>query len=280
MTDRSIPRARVNAGDTSIDRRGRGRGGLPILSYGFRPFFLGASVYAAAAVPLWLWMFASGGETTGVFTGAAWHAHEMIFGYLGAVMAGFILTAIPNWTGRLPLSGAPLALLFSLWIAGRIAVSFASSPVLALVLDLGFPVMLAAAVWREVIAGSNCRNAPVAMLIALFGAANLLHHLEGSIPALGGIGVRLALGIAAIMIALIGGKLTPSFTRNWLAKHEGHRLPARLRLDRPRSAPRHGGRSSGLGRDAGLDLHRRLIGFCRRAPHGSPRSLARFRCLA
>jgi len=106
--DRSVPRSRVEAGDTSIDRRGRVRSAPAILSYGLRPFFLGAAIYAAAAVPLWLWMHLSGAAPAGPFAGSAWHAHEMIFGYLAAVMAGFILTAVPNWTGRLPLSGAPL----------------------------------------------------------------------------------------------------------------------------------------------------------------------------
>mgnify|MGYP000722283910 CR=1 FL=1 len=119
--DRSVPRVRVEAGDTSIDRRGRLRTAPAILSYGFRPFFLGASIYAAAAVPLWLWMHLWGAAPAGPFAGPAWHAHEMIFGYLAAVMAGFVLTAVPNWTGRLPLSGAPLGVLFALCLAGRIA---------------------------------------------------------------------------------------------------------------------------------------------------------------
>ena len=132
--DRSVPRARVRAGDESIDRRGRLRNTPAVLSYGFRPFFLGASIYAAVAVLVWLWMRASGVEPSGPFVGSAWHAHEMIFGYLGAVMAGFILTAVPNWTGRLPLSGAPLAALVGLWVAGRVASFTVSSPVAALAL--------------------------------------------------------------------------------------------------------------------------------------------------
>jgi uncharacterized protein involved in response to NO len=224
--DRSVPRSRVKRGDTSADRRGRRRASPAILSYGFRPFFLGASIYAAMAVPLWLWMLRSSIAPAGPFTGVAWHAHEMIFGYLGAVMAGFILTAVPNWTGRLPLSGAPLALLFALWIAGRVACFAVSSPIAATVLDLAFPVALSAAVWREVLAGNNWRNAPVALLITLFAAAGLLHHLGGVWPALSDVAVRLALGVAAIMIALIGGRIVPSFTRNWLVKRGAHRLPA------------------------------------------------------
>ncbi len=231
--DRSVPRNRVRRGDASIDRRGRRRAAPAILSYGFRPFFLGASVYAAVAVPLWLWMFRSGAEPAGPFTGAAWHAHEMIFGYLGAVMAGFILTAVPNWTGRLPLSGAPLAALFALWVLGRVACSTIGSPVVAMILDLAFPVMLSAAVWREVLAGRNWRNAPVALLLTLFTSASLLHHLGGFLPGLSDIAVRLALGVAAVLIALIGGRIVPSFTRNWLVKQGTRRLPASFdRIDR------------------------------------------------
>jgi uncharacterized protein involved in response to NO len=229
--DRSVPRTRVRRGDRSIDRRGRRRAAPAFLSYGFRPFFLGAAVYAAAAIPLWLWMLRSGIEPAGPFAGVTWHAHEMIFGYLGAVMAGFVLTAVPNWTGRLPLSGAPLAVLFALWIAGRVACFAVGAHVAAMVLDLAFPVMLSAAVWREVLAGRNWRNAPVALLIALFAAADLLHHLGGFVPALSDIAVRLALGVAAVMIALIGGRIVPSFTRNWLVKR-GAPLPASFgRLD-------------------------------------------------
>lgn len=225
-TDRSNPRARVRAGETAIDRRGRKRTGPAILSYGFRPFFLGAAIYAAAAVPIWLWMYNSGAGAAGVFAGSAWHAHEMIFGYLGAVVAGFVLTAVPNWTGRLPLSGFPLALLFLSWLAGRVAVSVVGDPLLAFLLDLAFPVALAGSVWREVIAGRNWRNLPVAGLLSLFALANALHHAENLWPTLNGIGFRLALGVAATMIALIGGRITPSFTRNWLAKRNSVKLPA------------------------------------------------------
>lgn len=231
--DRFVPRVRVHAGDTSIDRRGRVRTAPAILSYGFRPFFLGAAIYAAASVPLWLWMHLSGAAPAGPFAGPAWHAHEMIFGYLAAVMAGFILTAVPNWTGRLPLSGIPLGVLFTLWLAGRIACSTISSPVLALSIDMAFPVLLGLAVWREVLAGKNWRNAPVAVLLTLFAGANLLHHIENIRPGLEGTGVRLALGVAAVLIALIGGRVTPSFTRNWLAKRGDKRLPASFgRLDK------------------------------------------------
>jgi uncharacterized protein involved in response to NO len=231
--DRSKPRARVNAGDRSIDRRGRARNAPAFLSYGFRPFFLLGSAYAALAVPIWLCVYLGRIEPVGALPPAAWHAHEMIFGYLAAIMAGFVLTAVPNWTGRLPLSGAPLAWLVGLWALGRLAVAFDPEPVSAAALDLLFPVALAAAIWREIVAGRNVGNAPIAVLFTLFAAANLLDHAGRFLPALEGYGVRVALGVAAMLIALVGGRVTPSFTRNWMARLGLSPLPAPLdRLDR------------------------------------------------
>ena len=224
--ERSIPRLRVNSGDASIDRRGRVRNVPPILSYGFRPFFLLGSIYAAFAVPFWLFAYFGGVAPAGPFPGLAWHAHEMVFGYLGAVMAGFILTAVPNWTGRLPLSGAPLAALVGLWLVGRMAVAGNPEPVSAAVIDLAFPIALAAAVWREIVAGRGLKNAPVALLISLFAFASLTDHLSGHFPVLDGSGIRLALGVAALMITLVGGRVTPSFTRNWMAREKFAPLPA------------------------------------------------------
>lgn len=208
------------------DRRGRVGAALPILHYGFRPFFFLASLHAGLAVPAWLWLFLAGPPTVGPFAGLQWHVHEMLFGYLAAVIAGFILTAVPNWTGRLPLSGRPLAVLVALWLAGRAAAGLISEPVLAMAVDLAFPAALAFAVWREVVAGRNWRNAPVAGLITLFGIANALHHGANLDLVDAATGPRLALGAAALLMALIGGRIVPSFTRNWLVKTGDGRLPA------------------------------------------------------
>src|SRR5438128_1472873 len=101
----------------------RAAGAPPIvfLSAGFRPFFLLAGVWAAIAVPLWLAAYAHGYAVGGALPAMVWHAHEMIYGYAIAAVTGFVLTAVPNWTGRLPLRGAPLAALVALWLAGRLA---------------------------------------------------------------------------------------------------------------------------------------------------------------
>ncbi|WP_127600152.1 NnrS family protein [Nitratireductor alexandrii] len=225
-TDRSVLRRRRGAGDDGRDGRGRVPSTLPILHYGFRPFFLLAALHAGLAIPAWLLMFRTGWTPAGPFAALDWHVHEMLFGYLGAVIAGFVLTAVPNWTGRLPLSGGPLAGLVGLWFLGRAANLTVGDPLLAMAADLAFPLVLAAAVWREVVAGRNWRNAPVAAMLTLFALANGLHHSGAFAISAAAPGMRLALGVATVLIALIGGRIVPSFTRNWLARNGDGRLPA------------------------------------------------------
>ena len=171
-------------------------------------FFLLAAAWAAIAVPVWLTAYVHGYAPRGPLPALFWHGHEMVFGFGLAVVAGFLLGAIPNWTGRLPVRGLPLALLATLWIAGRIAMLVPG----AALLDLAFAAALIAVVAREIIAGRNWRNLPMLAALALLFAGNLLFHL--------GIYAGLRLGIATLcmLIALVGGRLVPSFTRNWLAK--------------------------------------------------------------
>ena len=197
--------------------------GPALFARGFRPFFLGAALFAALAIPLWLSKIQSPGQ----FDALAWHSHEMVFGYISAVLTGFLLTAIPNWTGRLPVTGGPLAALFALWVAGRLvpfAVPSIGAP--ALVVEASFLVVLSALAWRKVVSGNNRRNMAICVLVSFFALANILFYLE---PALGlepGIAIRAALATIAMLIALVGGRITPSFTRNWLAKRNTTALPA------------------------------------------------------
>jgi len=120
--------------------------GPAIFSYGFRPFFLFGAIWVVAAMLLWLASLAGLIELPTRFYPVSWHAHEFLFGYLGAILAGFLLTAVPNWTGRLPLVGWPLAALFALWVTGRVAVLFSAMtpPLVAITVDLAFPVVLGA----------------------------------------------------------------------------------------------------------------------------------------
>jgi uncharacterized protein involved in response to NO len=188
-----------------------------LFAAGFRPFFLLGAAWAAIAVPVWLTAYVHGYAPPGTLPAMFWHAHEMVYGFGMAALAGFLLTAIPNWTGRLPLRGMPLALLAGLWLAGRIALLVPG----AALLDLAFPAVLTAAVARELVAGRNWRNLPMLAALALLFAGNLLFHL--------GVYAGLRLGVATLLmlIALVGGRIVPSFTRNWLAKfRRGARLPA------------------------------------------------------
>ena len=101
--------------------RGLAENGPAILAYGFRPFFLAAGLFAVFAMSVWIGALLLGWEIGGSAGPTQWHAHEMLFGYSSAALAGFILTAVPNWTGRLPVSGMPLLGLVGVWLAGRLA---------------------------------------------------------------------------------------------------------------------------------------------------------------
>ncbi len=215
------------------------------LAQGFRPFFLAAALWSAAALPLWILMLATGATMPSRFEPLAWHAHEMLFGFVMAAVAGFLLTAIPNWTQRLPVSGGPLALLAGLWLLGRVAclVSALLPAWLAAAADLSFPAALVAVVAREIIAGGNRRNLPMVAPVAVLGIANLLMHLEADgigVPA--GLGWRLGLAAVIVLISVVGGRIVPSFTRNWLAKRPQAALPAQPgRIDRAALGALHAG---------------------------------------
>lgn len=204
--------------------------GPALFSFGFRPFFLFGALWAVLAMLLWLFAMSGAITLPTRFDPVSWHGHEFLFGYLGAVLAGFLLTAVPNWTGRLPIVGWRLAALFALWGAGRLAILFSALlPVgLAPVIDIAFPTVLGAVILREIIAGKNWRNLIVLALLAVFTLANALFHIEalkGGYAAQGH-GLRLGLATAVMMIAVIGGRIVPSFTRNWLARTDKPARPA------------------------------------------------------
>ena len=208
---------------TTTAERYRAYRGLPLFSMGFRPFFLFAALWTAITVPLWIAAFAGWLPIT--HFDRAWHAHEMLFGYLSGVIAGFLLTAVPNWTGRLPVTGVPLLALVLLWCAGRVAMlipDFAAAPFI----DSAFLFVFAAVVAREIIAGRNVRNVPVLLLLTVLGSANVLSHLNDFDTQLALLGERIGIAVVATLVALIGGRVVPSFTRNWMAKRQLKPEPA------------------------------------------------------
>jgi uncharacterized protein involved in response to NO len=208
--------------------------GLAVLSAGFRPFFLGSALWSALAIPMWLVSF--GGESTlpTSLSAVVWHVHEMVFGFGAATVAGFLLTAIPNWTGRMPLQGAPLGCLVLLWFVGRVSVLISASigPEAAALLDLAFPLAFLNIVGREIAAGRNWRNLPMVAALTSLLLANLLVHLEpAGIAATADLGNRLGVATLLMLISMVGGRIIPSFTRNWLTKQRPE-IPSPAVFDR------------------------------------------------
>ena len=210
-----IPRLKPYAGPT-------------LLSYGFRPFFLLGSIWAGLEVLAWLPVFYGELTLTTAFAPRDWHVHELLFGFVPAIVAGFLLTAIPNWTGRLPLQGLPLAVLVLVWLAGRYVVTFSASIgwVGAALVDCAFLALMAAAVAREILAGKNWRNLKIVALLCLLAAGNLGFHLEAHFEGLAFYSTRLGIAAVLILIMVVGGRIIPSFTRNWLMRQKPGRLPS------------------------------------------------------
>lgn len=214
--------------------RRRAYQGPAILSYGFRPFFLLGAIYAGLAILVWLPVFHGELVLHSAFAPRDWHVHEMLFGYLPAVMTGFLFTAIPNWTGRLPIQGRPLLTLVLVWIAGRVAVTVSAEIgwLAAFLIDTSFLALVAAAATREILAGKNWRNLKVVVLITLLLAGNVAFHIEAHVNGTADVSIRIGIATVVLLISLIGGRIIPSFTRNWLAREKPGRLPAPFgRLD-------------------------------------------------
>jgi uncharacterized protein involved in response to NO len=208
-------------------QRRRDYAGPALFSYGFRPFFLGAGLWAAFGILLWMPQYYGSVALPTAFGALDWHIHEMLFGYVAAAIAGFLLTAVPNWTGRLPVNGWPLALLAALWLAGRVAIATSAliGPALAAVIDISFLVTLAAVAAREIVAGKNWRNLRVVIVLSVLVAGNVVFHLEAFRSGAADYGVRMSIGAVIVLISLVGGRIVPSFTNNWLARNNPGRLP-------------------------------------------------------
>jgi uncharacterized protein involved in response to NO len=189
--------------------------GPAVLSLGFRPFFLLASGWAVLAMALWVGWLAGAVPFDPPLPPLEWHVHALLYGYGGAAVAGFLLTAVPNWTGRLPVVGWPLAGLVALWILARVVttVPLGLPPAAVAVLDLAFTAALLGFLAREVVAGRNWRNLTVLGPLGVLLLAQGLFHWGPP-----GVGQRLGVAAIVFLILLIGGRVVPSFTRNWLVR--------------------------------------------------------------
>lgn len=202
-----------------------------ILSYAFRPFFILASLYAVLALVLWVVAF-HGASWPGAPDGisALWHAREMTLGFAGGVIGGFVLTAAASWTGRPPVRGSMLLLLIIAWLAGRlVAVAGGGlSPAAIALVDLVYPVLLAVLVGREILGGKSRRNYPVVAIIWILPLLVLLFHL-GDLRVLDGadqLAATVMVHLIVLLIAVVGGRVIPLFTANWLRMHGQSRPPA------------------------------------------------------
>jgi uncharacterized protein involved in response to NO len=202
--------------------------GPAILSSGFRPFFFCGAIFAALSVMIWLPFYEGEISLQSAFAPRDWHVHEMLYGYLPAVITGFLFTAIPNWTGRMPLQGTPLLALVLLWCAGRVVTAFSADIgwLPSLVIDAAFLAAVVAVIAREIIAGRKWNNLPVVALATLLFAGNVGFHLEAHTTGLADISIRVGVAVVIMLISLIGGRIIPSFTRNWLVRENPGRLPA------------------------------------------------------
>lgn len=207
------------ASDTTPARRG-----FALFAYGFRPFFLLAGAYASLIVFAWVVIYHHGGGGTLAVAPLSWHAHEMAFGFTTAVIAGFLLTTTSNWTRTTYLRGPLLIGLSVAWLAGRIVFAFGADlpPLVVALVDLAFLPLLALAIGVPIVLAGQRRQYVFVVVLTAFFLANLSTHLE----ALGVAsldprhGPRVAVYLAALLIAVMGGRIIPSFTTNAL-RHRG-----------------------------------------------------------
>ena len=201
--------------------------GPAFFSYGFRPFFLGSALFAGVAVPAWILILAGDGSGAFLYPSRDWHVHEMVFGFLPAVITGFLLTAIPNWTERPPIRGLPLMLLLTLWLAGRLVIALPwLPPFVSAIVDGAFLVVVAVIVWREITAGAVWDRLPMGVLISLYAIANLLFHVLFLRGGATDLPERMALALVFALLTLIGGRIIPSFTGDFLVQERRQEQPA------------------------------------------------------
>jgi len=207
--------------------RSRNFEGWPLFANSFRPFFLLAAIQAGLSILVWLPMFYGELSVSSAFAPRDWHVHEMLYGFLPAVITGFLFTAIPNWTGRLPIQGTSLGALLVVWLAGRAAVTLSADLgwAFAIAVDAAFLALVVAAATREIIAGGNWRNLPIVVLVLVLLSGNVAFHLEAHFEGAADVSIRVGIGVVILLIALVGGRIIPSFTRNWLVKFNPGRLP-------------------------------------------------------
>jgi uncharacterized protein involved in response to NO len=203
---------------------------MPAFSAGFRAFFVLAPLYAGLAMLLWLGLWQGYVDMALPVAPAFWHGHEMLFGYAAAVLAGFLLTAVPNWTNAPPVAGARLMLLVGVWFAARLAAWLPQivPPSIAMAFDLAFLPLLGLLVAPAILRYNARRNGVFVLVLLLLTLVNLRYHLAalGSSWGDAGWSLQTGLGLFILLIAVVGGRILPNFTANWLKSQAN---PAQVR---------------------------------------------------
>ncbi len=204
--------------------------GTPLLQLGFRPFYLLASVFAALSVPLWAAQYA-GWLGTMYLVGPLGHAHEMLFGFTMAVIAGFLFTAVRNWTGQPTPTGITLAAIAALWIAARVLV-LTPWGWAAAVTNAAFPVAVAAGIGIPLVRSGNRRNYFFIVLLLVIAGAVLAVHLAqlGVLELPAWLGVQIALDAVLFIMTVMAGRVIPMFTNSGVPGCNARRLPVLERL--------------------------------------------------
>ncbi len=207
---------------------------LSLFAYGFRPHFLLAGLAALILIPLWALSFVAGTPLGSGWPPSLWHGHEMLFGFITCAIAGFLLTAVPSWTGQKGYAGAPLVALALVWLIARVMIlsSWLWPPILTAAADLAFLPLLTVLVVVPLARQRN-RNTPLLLVLGMLWLTNLAFHIAviRSDPPLARHALMLGIDIVLILVTIIGGRIVPAFTASAL-RQQGvpSALPSRLVL--------------------------------------------------
>jgi uncharacterized protein involved in response to NO len=208
----------------------------PVWRSGFRPFFLAGALYGPLALVIWLCAYAGALTGAGAFASPLWHGHEMVFGFVAAIVCGLLLTALPSWAGIPEQHGGTLALLTAVWIAGRIAMAFVAAwpPVLVAALDVAALALLAILLAPPLLHARLRKFTVVLPVLAALVAANTAFHIALALDdrAAASTALTAAVAIVVVLYSLVGGFMTPVFTNNALREQGSpHRAWRSRRLD-------------------------------------------------
>lgn len=190
-----------------------------IFGYGFRPHFLLAGLGALVLIPAWALHLVAGLPLGSDWPPTLWHAHEVLYGFIAAAIAGFLLTAVPSWTGQKGYAGKPLALMATLWVLARVLAASSARwpPLLVAVVDLSFLLVLAALVALPLLRSRN-RNTPLLFVVLLFWLCNAGFHLAllRADPPAARLCLLLGIDLVLVLVTVVGGRIVPAFTSSGL----------------------------------------------------------------